>query len=100
MFYDYWCPDCDITQEVQHGMTEEPEIKCPKCGSIMKKLISGGSGFIMRTGGTRGSVQKYKKVDYTPTPSEGAAMRGQAILKEKVHNDNMDKDPYYQFRNL
>ena len=98
--YDYWCEKCDTKTEVFHGINETPEVKCPKCESLMKRIISQGIDFIMRKDGTRHSVQKYKKTSITPTPSESAAAKADAAQAEKVHNDNMAKDPYYKFRNI
>ncbi len=97
--YDYWCKKCDITKEENHGMMESPEIHCPKCDGIMQKTVSGGGGFIMKKDGTRNSVQKYKKTSITPTPTESAKAKANGIMTEKIHNENMAKDPYYKFRN-
>lgn len=98
--YDYWCEKCDTKIEVYHGMTETPEVKCQKCDGLMKRIITSAADFIMRKGGTRHSVQKYKKTSLTPTPTESAKAKAEAAQNEKVHNDNMAKDPYYKFRNI
>jgi len=97
--YDYWCKKCDITKEESHGIMESPEILCPECNGIMQRIISNTAGFIMRKGGTRNSVQKYKKTSLTPTPTESAKAKADGMVLEKSHNDNMAKDPYYKFRN-
>jgi len=44
MFYDYFCECGDIKEDIQHGMTEEPEILCDKCGKRMKVVVTGGGG--------------------------------------------------------
>ena len=38
--YDYCCQNCNEIQEELHSMNEQPEIKCKKCGSICKRVIS------------------------------------------------------------
>jgi len=40
--YDYSCPSCDHTKEVQHSMSEigKIEVICDDCGTIMKKQLS------------------------------------------------------------
>lgn len=49
--YDYRCTACDTVFEVEHGMTEHPEVSCPECGKPAEKVFnpSGiefkGSGF-------------------------------------------------------
>ena len=37
--YDYKCNDCELVQEVVHGMTENPEVKCPECEGICVRQI-------------------------------------------------------------
>lgn len=32
--YDYVCEDCGHKQEEFHRMSETPEVKCSKCGSV------------------------------------------------------------------
>lgn len=38
MVYGYVCSTCnEVDENVVHGMNEKPEIKCKKCGAIMKR---------------------------------------------------------------
>jgi putative FmdB family regulatory protein len=46
--YGYKCSSCGKTFDVFHGMVDNPVNKCPDCGKSVKRLISGGSGFIMK----------------------------------------------------
>lgn len=48
MYFDYECPDCKEVKEVQHGMSENPDIICPKCQKKMTKVITGGTGFSLK----------------------------------------------------
>lgn len=49
--YDYRCSSCGKVFEVEHPMSEHPEISCPECGSSCERVFepSGiafkGSGF-------------------------------------------------------
>lgn len=49
--YDYRCTSCGNVFEVEHGMTERPEVTCPSCGGAADKVFSAigikfeGSGF-------------------------------------------------------
>ena len=49
--YDYRCTSCGATFEVEHGMTEHPDVTCPQCGKPAEKVFSAsgikfeGSGF-------------------------------------------------------
>ena len=49
--YDYRCTLCGAVFEVEHAMTERPEVSCPTCGAPAEKVFSAsgikfvGSGF-------------------------------------------------------
>lgn len=49
--YDYRCTSCGNVFEVEHGMTERPQVNCPACGGSADKVFSAsgikfeGSGF-------------------------------------------------------
>jgi len=60
--YDYECEDCGHTQEEVHGMNDIPEIRCEKCKCCnMHKIITGGSGFILKGDGWTSSNAKFKQ---------------------------------------
>lgn len=59
--YDYRCSSCGNTFEVEHGMTEHPQVSCPTCGKPAERVFSAsgikfeGSGFYntdQRSGGS------------------------------------------------
>ena len=49
--YDYRCSACNKVFEVEHCMTEHPDITCPVCGAAATKVFNAsgirfeGSGF-------------------------------------------------------
>ena len=49
--YDYGCSSCDRVIEVVHKMTENPEITCLDCHSVMEKRISPGAGIVFKGSG-------------------------------------------------
>lgn len=51
--YDYICLSCGNRFEEHQGMNEDPLDKCPECRGAVKRLITGGTGYIMKDGGTR-----------------------------------------------
>ncbi len=51
--YEYICENCGNHYDQFQGMNDDPLDQCPECGSIVKRVISGGTGFIMKDGGTR-----------------------------------------------
>jgi predicted nucleic acid-binding Zn ribbon protein len=47
-------------------MSESPKVKCPKCGTQAKKLVTGGSGFILVGDGWPGKdIKNGKKENKT-----------------------------------
>ncbi len=46
--YEYKCEECGYIFEVRHSMNENPLIFCPECKSGAQRIITGGSGFIMK----------------------------------------------------
>jgi len=49
--YQYECTKCGYTFEAFQKITDEPVKVCPKCGSPVKRLISGGMGIIFKGSG-------------------------------------------------
>lgn len=101
--YDYACSKCGHIQEEFHQMSEDLEVKCGDCDAIMKKTIHGGTGFNIKTGGTRNRTMRArygKKVtENMATPTEAAKAKAQAAVAA-IPEDTTDKnpDPYHKFR--
>ena len=57
--YDYKCVLCHAVKEVHHSIKADPIMVCEICGSIMKRLISGGAGFLWEGSGF--FINDYKK---------------------------------------
>jgi len=46
--YEYKCNACGYVFEVTHSMNENPVLFCPECKETAKRVITGGTGFIMK----------------------------------------------------
>lgn len=46
--YEYKCSACGHTFERFHSMTADPVTTCPDCGGEVQRLISGGSGIVLK----------------------------------------------------
>ena len=46
--YEYKCKKCGYIFEVKHSMNEDPLLFCPECKSQAQKVITAGSGFIIK----------------------------------------------------
>lgn len=55
--YDYACPACGKQFEVEHPMSEHPEITCPDCGAIAKQQF-GASGIVFKGSGFYNTDQR------------------------------------------
>jgi putative FmdB family regulatory protein len=99
-FYDYKCPECKHVQEESHSMKDDPVILCKKCQTQMKRIISGGTGFIMKGGTVRANVRQRhgkKKKFSTPTPGESAISKAtEATNNRKSAFD--PSNPYKEFK--
>ncbi|MGB9720960.1 MAG: FmdB family zinc ribbon protein [bacterium] len=63
--YEYECINCRFRFEIFQGINDEKVKICPKCGSSVRRLISGGAGLIFKGSGFY--ITDYKK---TSLPKE------------------------------
>ena len=62
--YEYECEKCHHQFEKFQNITDEPVKVCPVCGGKVRKLISGGGGFLFKGNGfyiTDYRSESYKK---------------------------------------
>lgn len=52
--YDYECPACGHRFSSLQAMSDQALTKCPECGRAVSRVITGGSGFIVKGGGASG----------------------------------------------
>ena len=48
--YEYQCPEGHVFDKFQK-MTDKPRAKCPTCGKVAVRKISGGAGLVFRGSG-------------------------------------------------
>jgi putative FmdB family regulatory protein len=46
--YEYECTACNVRFEQEQSMADAPLKRCPWCGGEVRRLVSGGTGFIFR----------------------------------------------------
>lgn len=46
--YEYACGACGQQFERRQAMTDPPLFECPSCGGPVRRLVSGGAGFILK----------------------------------------------------
>jgi putative FmdB family regulatory protein len=48
--YEYKCESCGHHFEKRQSMSDKPVKTCPKCGQPVRRVISGGTGVIIKCG--------------------------------------------------
>jgi putative FmdB family regulatory protein len=48
--YKYECEWCKNQQLEKHLMSKNPDIRCNKCGGVTERVITGGTGHIIKEG--------------------------------------------------
>ncbi len=46
--YEYECRACGLRLDRKQAVTEEPLSECPSCGGHIRRLVSGGVGFVLK----------------------------------------------------
>ena len=49
--YEYECGMCSLRFEQQQSIKDDPLKECPECKGEVRRIISGGSGFILKSSG-------------------------------------------------
>jgi putative FmdB family regulatory protein len=49
--HEYECGTCGLRFERRQAMSEEAAASCPECCGSVRRLISGGVGFILKSSG-------------------------------------------------
>ena len=68
--YEYECETCGLRFERRQSIKEEPITECPACHGKVRRLVSGGAGFIFKESGhgrvgQRGSECSLEQVGKT-----------------------------------
>ena len=45
--YEYKCTECNFVFEKFQSMSDKPILECPHCYGKVKRVLSGGAGFIV-----------------------------------------------------
>jgi putative FmdB family regulatory protein len=76
--YEYRCPDGHVFEKFQK-MTEKPRTKCPQCGKVAIRKISGGAGLVFKGSGFY--ITDYGKDGKGPRKPESDAAPAAAEAK-------------------
>jgi putative FmdB family regulatory protein len=88
--YEYQCPDGHVFEKFQK-MSDKPRGKCPVCGKMATRKISGGAGLVFK--GTGFYITDYGKDGKGPR-KEGAEKADRTEKTEKpAASGTASKDP-------
>jgi putative FmdB family regulatory protein len=73
--YEYECSGCGRRLERRQTMTEPPLTECPECQGRLRRVISGGSGFIIKSGGGSDRRERDCSLERTGTTCCGRDAR-------------------------
>jgi len=83
--YQYRCTECSEEFEEFQKITDPPIKSCPKCGGKVKRIVSGGAGFLLKGSG-------FYTTDYRGDSYQKAADKEKAETKPAAKTDTkMDK---------
>lgn len=74
--YTYQCHGCGKCFEQEQKITDEPLTTCPECGGPVKRVITGGMGFILKGSG-------FYATDY-----KNASTSGQTCCSKGISCEN------------
>ena len=84
MTYEYQCRACGHEWEAEQPISAKPLKKCPHCRrSSAKRLISGGSGFILKGGGWYADGYSSSGKNGKSKGSSGSAAKSSASSSKK-----------------
>jgi putative FmdB family regulatory protein len=66
--YEYRCPKGHVFEKFYSTMNNRRRLRCPTCGSMAERLVSGGAGFVFKGPGFY--ITDYKRAGEKPAESE------------------------------
>ena len=70
--YEYECERCGHRFERFQSITDEPVKRCPQCRGKVRRLLSGGAGFLFKGSGFY--ITDYSRKSQ-PSPSAGSTSK-------------------------
>mgnify|MGYP001311723084 CR=1 FL=1 len=93
--YQYQCEECEHAFEQFQSMTADPISECPECSGSVKRLISGGAGFLFKGDGfytTDYRSESYKKSEKADKESASGSKDKDSSKADKSKSDSRKTD--------
>jgi putative FmdB family regulatory protein len=89
--YVYGCPKCGHEFQKFHKMNAKVRPKCPRCGAVGERKITGGAGLLFKGSGFY--ITDYKKADKADKPDKAPeASKGDKPSKKKPEGKKKGSD--------
>lgn len=89
--YDYRCPQCDTQFEVEHPMSERPEVKCPNCGAVASQVF-GASSIVFKGSGFYNTDQRGARGGTSATSASTASEKASSSEKTSSSKKTSSSD--------
>ena len=80
--YEFKCPKGHVFEKFYPTMTSTRRLKCPKCGKMAERLVSGGAGLVFKGSGFY--ITDYKRAGENTEKAEKSEKSEKAEKTEKV----------------
>ena len=91
--YEYRCPQGHVFEKFAQTMSGPKRARCPKCGKMAARIISGGAGLVFKGSGFY--ITDYKRAGEKKEPSEPKEAKPEAKAEPKPESkpkkDSTDK---------
>jgi len=89
--YEYRCEDCGHEFEAFQTMSEPPVERCPVCNGKVKRIISGGAGFLFKGSGFY--ITDYRSKEYKAAAEKDRAEKQGASSKGSSSDEKAKAPP-------
>ena len=83
--YEYRCPQGHVFEKFAQTMSGPKRARCPKCGKMGARIISGGAGLVFKGSGFY--ITDYKRAGEKKEPTEAKESKPES----KPKKDSTDK---------
>ncbi|HVH66460.1 MAG TPA: FmdB family zinc ribbon protein [Gemmatimonadales bacterium] len=97
--YEYKCPNGHVFEKFYPAMNDNRRVKCPTCGKLAERQISGGAGLVFKGSGfyitdyKRAGEKREHKEDAKPASESKPAAESQSAADAKpAHTVKKKKD--------
>lgn len=95
--YDFKCPQGHVFEKFYRKVTKTERVRCPTCGKLAERQISGGAGLVFKGSGFyltdygRAGQKKKSEAESKSEAPKSEASKSETSKSEKPKRDTSDK---------